>query len=72
MSSLKEYIVDYGSIVKSLKPREQLLFKLNFPNCDDCKEMPKRLEIAAKKATLDAYRKDQISLENAVSQLTVK
>lgn len=72
IADLKNSIVDYGSIVKSLKNGEQLIFKLNFPNCDDCTKMPKRLEITAKKATLTAYRKDSISLEKAVSELVVK
>lgn len=72
VANLKSYIVEYGSIIKSLKTGEQLLFKLSFPNCRDCEKMPRRLEIAAKKATLDAYRKDQVSLEKAVNQLVVK
>ncbi|MEM1123109.1 MAG: hypothetical protein AAGJ18_21885, partial [Bacteroidota bacterium] len=72
VKAFKESIVDYGSIIKSLKNGEQLIFRLNLPNCEDCETMPERLEIAAKKATLDAYRKEQISLEKAVGELVVK
>lgn len=72
LTSLKENIIDYGSIVKSLSNGEALTFKLHFPKCNDCKVMPKKLEITAKKSTLEGYRKEQISLEKAVSQLAVK
>ena len=72
LATLKENIIDYGSIVKSLGTGEALTFKLNFPNCKDCEKMPKKLEITAKKSTLDGYRKEQISLEKAVQQLTIK
>ena len=72
IGTLKENIIDYGSIVKSLDNKEALTFKLHFPKCKDCENMPEKLEITAKKSTLDAYRKEQISLEKAVSQLVVK
>lgn len=72
VTHLKENIIDYGSIVKSLDVREALTFKLRFPDCKDCEVMPKKLEIIVKKSTLDGYRKEQISLEEAVNQLVVK
>ena len=72
IEAFKNNIIDYGSIVKSLESGEALIFKLKFPKCEDCKKMPERLEITVKKSTLAAYRKDQISLESAVSQLIVK
>ena len=72
LESLKENIIDYGSIVKSLNNGEALTFKLRFPDCRDCEKMPKKLEIMAKKLTLDGYRKEQISLEKAIQQLTIK
>lgn len=71
LESLKENIIDYGSIVKSINSGEALTFKLRFPDCRDCEKMPKKLEIIAKKSTLDGYRKEQISLEKAIQQLTI-
>ncbi len=71
LEGLKENIIDYGSIVKSINSGEALTFKLRFPDCRDCEKMPKKLEIIAKKSTLDGYRKEQISLEKAIQQLTI-
>lgn len=72
LAALKENIIDYGSIVKSLRNGEVLTFKLNLPDCKECEVMPKKLEIMAKKSTLDGYRKEQISLDKAVNQLIIK
>ena len=34
----KENVIEYGSIVKNLKDKEALIFKLKLPKCDDCKD----------------------------------
>ena len=72
IADLKNSIIEYGSIVKELKSDESLIFKISFPKCEDCQKMPTQMEITAKKSTLDAYRKEQISLEDAINQLVVK
>lgn len=72
LSEMKENVIDYGSLVKSLQGGETLTFMISLPKCSDCEKMPNHVEIMAKKSTIDAYRKDQISLDKAVSQLVVK
>lgn len=71
LSSLKENVVEYGSIAKSLKEGEVLVFKVNFSGCRDCKLIPEQLSITAKQATLSAYRQGKLSLEKAVEQLSI-
>ena len=72
LTEMKENIIDYGSLAKSLKSGESLSFTIRLPKCNACKKMPEKVEIVAKKATIDAYRKDQISLDKAVNQLVIK
>ena len=71
LSALKENVVEYGSIAKSLKEGEVLVFKVNFSGCRDCKLIPEQLSITAKQATLSAYRQGKLSLEKAVEQLSI-
>ncbi len=72
LTEMKENIVDYGSLAKSLKSGESLTFTIRLPKCSACEKMPKQVEIVAKKATIDAYRKDELTLAKAVNQLVVK
>lgn len=72
LKELKVSIIEYGSIVKSLKAGETIRFRLSLPKCKKCKLMPKKVEITAKESTLKAYLKDEISLEKAVNQLIIK
>jgi len=72
IKEMKENIIDYGSLVKSLNSDESLTFTIHLPKCKGCEKMPKEVEIMAKKATIDAYRKDQITLEKAVNQLIIE
>jgi hypothetical protein len=71
LGALLENVVEYGSIVKTLGPEEALLFRVELPPCDDCEVMPAKLEITARKAVLESYRKGAISLDEAVDQLVV-
>ena len=71
LQTLKENIVEYGSIVKSLTAGEALLFKVSFFDCKECKELPEELEITAKVSTLESYKKGNTSLSQAITQLKV-
>lgn len=71
LSTLKENVVEYGSIAKSLKDGEVLVFNVGFSGCRDCKLIPEQLSITAKQATLSAYRQGKLSLEKAVEQLNI-
>ncbi|MBX2875763.1 MAG: hypothetical protein KTR30_26830 [Saprospiraceae bacterium] len=71
LSTLKENVVEYGSIAKSLKEGEVLVFKVDFSGCRDCKLIPEQLSITAKQATLSAYRQGKLSLEKAVNELSI-
>jgi len=72
LSEMKENVIDYGSLVKSLQSGESLTFQIRLPKCSECEQMPKQVEIMAKKSTIDAYRKDQISIDEAINELIVK
>lgn len=71
LDDLKENIVEYGSIAKSLEKDEVLIFKLDFQGCRDCELVPDRLNISIKQSTLMAYRQGKTSLEQAIKQLTI-
>ena len=71
LSTLKENVVEYGSIAKSLEEGEVLVFNVAFSGCRDCKLIPEQLSITAKQATLAAYRQGKLSLEKAVEQLNI-
>lgn len=71
LSDLKENIVEYGSIAKSLEKDEVLVFKLEFQGCRDCELVPDRLNVSVKQSTLVAYRQGKISLDQAIKQLTI-
>lgn len=68
---LLENIVEYGSIVKALADEEALIFQVSFPDCDECKEMPGKLEVTARRSTLQDYRQGRLALEQAAGQLSV-
>jgi len=71
LSTLKENIVEYGSIAKSLNEGEVLVFKVNFQGCRDCKVIPENLSITAKQSTLAGYRQGKISLDKAIGELNI-
>lgn len=69
LATLKENIVEYGSIAKSLQSDEVLVFKVSFSGCRDCQLIPENISITATQSTLTAYRQGKLSLEKAVEQL---
>ena len=71
LADLKENIIEYGSIAKSLEKDEVLIFKLDFQGCRDCELVPDRLNISVKQSTLIAYRQGKIAIDQAIKQLTV-
>lgn len=71
LSTLKENVVEYGSIAKSLNEGEVLVFKINFHGCRDCKVIPENLSITAKQSTLAGYRQGKISLDKAIGELNI-
>lgn len=70
-ATLLENIVEYGSIVKDLQEKEALIFRVTFPSCDGCRAMPAKLEVTARRSTLQDYRQGRLTLEQAVGQLSV-
>lgn len=71
LQDLKQNIIEYGSIAKSLAKDEILVFKVAFSGCRDCKVIPENLSITAKESTLTAYRQGSLSLEKAINQLSI-
>lgn len=69
--SLKENMLDYGRTIKSLKPTEMLIFKVNLTECKQC-EMPRAIEVSIKASTLADYDSGKTNKANALSAIKVK
>ncbi|MEL6924147.1 MAG: hypothetical protein AAFO94_08875 [Bacteroidota bacterium] len=66
---LPEQMIDYGRLLKNLKPRERLMFRVSLPGCDDC-DVPEALEYSIDQETLEAYKKGAISIDDAIGRIT--
>lgn len=71
IEGFKENIIEYGRTVKSLTAAEVLIFKINLDTCYEC-DIPANVELSIKKSVLEAYDKNEISLEQAIAKITMK
>lgn len=69
--TLKENILDYGRTIKSLKPSEMLIFKVNLTECREC-EMPKEIELSLKASALADFDSGKTNKENALKAFSLK
>ncbi len=68
-SNIKEYLVDYGRTVSSVKPDQYILTTVNVRG--RYKDIPERIDFQLKKSVLDQLDRGQISREKALEQVVV-
>ncbi|MBO6712317.1 MAG: hypothetical protein JJ882_12655 [Balneola sp.] len=68
-NNIKEYLVDYGRTVNSVKPDQYILTTVNVRG--RYKDIPERIDFQLKKAVLDQLDKGSISREEALKQVVV-
>ncbi|OAN61193.1 hypothetical protein A8B79_06925 [Balneola sp. EhC07] len=68
-TNIKEYLVDYGRTVSSVKPDQYILTTVNIRG--RYKDTPERIDFQLKKSVLDQLDRGQISREKALEQVVV-
>jgi len=68
-SNIKEYLVDYGRTVSSVKPDQYILTTVNVRGRYN--DIPERIDFQLKKSVLDQLDRGQISREKALEQVVV-
>ena len=71
LDGLKENIIEYGHLLKSLKSTEMIVFNASLTECNDCK-MPEEIELTVKKSVIDQYRDGDIHLDFAKKEMKVQ
>lgn len=71
LEGFKQNVVQYGGSLRDLSSEEILTFHLNIETCDDCEEVPEKVEITVKQNVLADYRKGSLTMEQALGQLKV-
>lgn len=69
--SFKQNLLDYGRTIKSLKPDEMVIFKVELTECKGC-NMPEEIEVSVKGKTLKDYDSGSLSRDKALALVTVK
>lgn len=67
--NIKEYLVDYGRTVSSVKPDQYILTTVNLRGRYE--DIPERIDFQLKKSVLDQLDRGQISREKALEQVVV-
>jgi hypothetical protein len=67
--NLKEYLVDYGRTISSVKSNQHILTTVNIRG--RYKNIPERIDVQLKKSVLDQLDRGQISREKALEQVVV-
>ncbi len=70
INSLKEYLVDYGRTLSSVKTDQHILISSTISSSID--EIPERVDLQIKKSVLEAMDKGNTSREEAMSQIVVR
>jgi hypothetical protein len=68
---LKEYVIEYGRTIKSLKDDESLIFNAKITRCDNCK-IPESLEVSVKGSVLKDYNAGKIDKNAALGKVNLK
>ena len=68
-TNIKEYLVDYGRTVSSVKPDQYILTTVNVRGRYN--DIPERIDFQLKKSVLDQLDRGQISREKALEQVVV-
>lgn len=70
INSLKEYLVDYGRTLSSVKANQHILISASISSSID--EIPERVDLQIKKSVLEAMDKGNTSRDEAMSQIVVR
>lgn len=68
---IKEFMLDYGRTIRSLKDDDMVLLEINISSCRDC-QIPKVLEVSSEMSLLKKYDQQNISREKALAEITMK
>lgn len=68
-TNLKEYLVDYGRTISSVKSDQYILTTVNIRGRYD--DIPERIDVQLKKSVLDQLDKGSISREKALEQVVI-
>ena len=68
---LKENILQYGSLVRSLKDNEQLVFNVMLTKCKGC-GIPSDIEVSVPLSVLRDYSSGKVDKNSALGKITVK
>jgi hypothetical protein len=68
---VKQFMLDYGRTIRSLKDDDKLLLEVKIQACDNC-GVPKTLEVSTKMSTLRQYDEQKISKEKAADLIELK
>ncbi len=68
---LKQFLLDYGRTIRSLKDDDKLVLEVKIQACDNCK-VPKTLEVSTDVSTLRQYDEQKISKEKAANLISLK
>ena len=67
--NLKEYLVDYGRTISSVKPDQYILTTVNLRG--RYKDIPERIDVQLKRSVLDQLDKGSITREKALEQVVI-
>lgn len=70
LSGLKENILEYGRVIKTLEGNDKISVEVDLTECEGC-DMPRSVTLSIPFETMEAYGKDQISLEAAMKKFKV-
>ena len=70
-SDLKDNLVEYGRILRSLKDEEQLVFSVRLTKCASC-GIPSTLELSIKSSALKDYNSGKATKEATLAKIGVK
>jgi hypothetical protein len=71
LEGFKESVLDYGHLLKNLDNNETVTFNIELTECEGC-EMPEEIDVSVKKSVIEQYRKDQLSLKQAMDKVNVR
>jgi len=70
VNDLKEYLVDYGRTLSSIKSNQYILVSVSLPNRYD--KIPERLDLQIRKSQLDAMDTGKMSRSQVMNQIKVQ
>lgn len=70
-NDLKENVLDYARMIRSLGAEEQLMLNVKLTRCAGC-GIPESLEVAVKSSVLTDYNQGKLTKEGALAKITLK